>query len=342
MGVGRKYTQKDIAAAAKVHPSTVSLALSNSPTLADKTKERILKVAKEMGYQPDPFLSQLATYKNLGRQGIFRGTLAFLINRHPLEKSPNARPFKQYLVGSSKQAETYGYQLKVFDFDRSKITGSRLRQIMIARGVKGILLCPQPRGIDRIDDFDFRNFSCVSFGYSLCNPRFHVVNNHQFHAAMLCMQNLIRVGCKRIGFAIPQFHDNRANNNYLAGYMTHLAKNPNLPTLPAFTGDSFSLNSFSEWFNSIKPDGLLTVPYRLPEFLQQMNVDTTQACKLAIPTLNDSEGAWSGIDEDGEAIGAAAVDLLVSMIRRGEMGIPAKPSSLLFEGVWVENESFIK
>ncbi|MBC2600241.1 LacI family DNA-binding transcriptional regulator [Puniceicoccus vermicola] len=340
MGTVRKYTQKDIAKEANVHPSTVSLAMSNSPSLAKATRERIQTIAKKMGYQPDPFLSQLATYKHHGHDGIFRGTIAFLINRNPAEKTPNLRPYKKYLTGATKKAETYGYQLKVFDLDREKVSGSRLRQIMLARGVKGILLCPQPRGIERIDDFDFDDFSCVSFGYSLRSPRFHVVNSHQFHAAMLCMKKLIEAGCQRIGFAVPPFHDSRVDHNYLAGYLTNLSQNPQLPILPPFTGDSFSQRSFTEWFNQNKPDGLLTVPYRIPEFLKSMQVDTKLNCKVAITTLNESTNDWPGIDEDGESIAASAVDLIVSMIRRGEMGIPSKPASILLEGTWVGNESF--
>ncbi|MGE9292308.1 MAG: LacI family DNA-binding transcriptional regulator [Puniceicoccales bacterium] len=340
MSVGRKYTQKDIAKAANVHPSTVSLAMSNSPALAAKTRDRIQKIAQEMGYQPDPFLSQLAHYKHHGRDGVFRGTLAFLINRNLTEENPKPKPYPSYLAGAIKKAEEYGYQLQVFDFNRSKVSGTRLRQIMLARGIKGILLCPQPRGIERIDDFDFSGFSCVSFGYTLKSPRFHVVNTHQFHAARLCMQKLIGIGCKRIGFAVPQFHDSRVDHNYLAGYLTCLAQAPELTPLPVFDGDSFSQSSFSKWFHKVKPDGLLTVPYRLPGFLKAMKVDTQIACKIAVVSLLDRNEGWSGIDEDAEQIAASAVDQVVSMIRRGEMGIPAKPASLLLEGNWVENESF--
>ena len=44
---------KEIAKRANVSISTVSYALNNSPRVSEKTKQRILKIAKEMNYIPN-------------------------------------------------------------------------------------------------------------------------------------------------------------------------------------------------------------------------------------------------------------------------------------------------
>jgi DNA-binding LacI/PurR family transcriptional regulator len=49
----RAVSIKDIAKAANVSHSTVSRALSDSPLVSDRTKERIQRLAREMGYSPD-------------------------------------------------------------------------------------------------------------------------------------------------------------------------------------------------------------------------------------------------------------------------------------------------
>ncbi|MEG2158725.1 MAG: LacI family DNA-binding transcriptional regulator, partial [Clostridia bacterium] len=44
-------TIKDIATAANVATSTVSYALNNDPRIPEETKHKIMKIAKDLGYQ---------------------------------------------------------------------------------------------------------------------------------------------------------------------------------------------------------------------------------------------------------------------------------------------------
>lgn len=60
-----KITIKDIAAAAGVSPSTVSLVLNDRPSrIAEETKERIKKTAKELGYAPNSAAVLLKTNRS--------------------------------------------------------------------------------------------------------------------------------------------------------------------------------------------------------------------------------------------------------------------------------------
>ena len=53
MGWGGKPTINDVARAAGVSNATVSYVLSGKGSVGKDTRERILKVVKELGYQPD-------------------------------------------------------------------------------------------------------------------------------------------------------------------------------------------------------------------------------------------------------------------------------------------------
>ena len=46
---------------------TVSLALRDSPKISAVTRERIRKIALQLGYQPDPELSRLLKHLRLSR-----------------------------------------------------------------------------------------------------------------------------------------------------------------------------------------------------------------------------------------------------------------------------------
>ena len=49
--------------------------------------------------------------------------------------------------------------------------------------------------------------------------------------------------------------------------------------------------------------------------------------------------ALSGINQNTEAIGSSAADLLVGLVHRGEKGIPAFPSQKISSGLWVDGKT---
>jgi DNA-binding LacI/PurR family transcriptional regulator len=60
----RTITIHDVAAELGMHKSTVSLALSGKGNVSKATRERVAKVAQEMGYQPNPLAQRLANGVN--------------------------------------------------------------------------------------------------------------------------------------------------------------------------------------------------------------------------------------------------------------------------------------
>src|SRR5690625_2016834 len=67
-------TIKDIANVAGVSYSTVSKALNNSPLVKKETKDRIVKIAEEMGYEPN-FAAQRLVLKRTKVIGLIWPTI---------------------------------------------------------------------------------------------------------------------------------------------------------------------------------------------------------------------------------------------------------------------------
>lgn len=65
-----RVTVRDIAREAGVSIATVSRAISNNPTIAQQTRERVLKIALDMGYSPNLFARGLIT-KRSGIVAVF-------------------------------------------------------------------------------------------------------------------------------------------------------------------------------------------------------------------------------------------------------------------------------
>jgi len=68
-------TLQDVAGALGMHKSTVSLALSGKGTISAETRRRVVSVARELGYEPDPLAQRLAHGQGSSMVCIFSGVL---------------------------------------------------------------------------------------------------------------------------------------------------------------------------------------------------------------------------------------------------------------------------
>ena len=85
-------TMKTIAAQAGVTQATVSMSLANNPRIPQGTRERIQAVAKQLGYQPNPYLSTLMRIRRQGKPLNDKPALALVCGDSvlwkPSEKTP--------------------------------------------------------------------------------------------------------------------------------------------------------------------------------------------------------------------------------------------------------------
>ena len=106
--MGRAPRQSDIAAAAGVSQTTVSLILSGNTDgvrLSESTRQRVLKAAEKLGYVPDPVATRLASSRN-HMLGVYTFASAF-----PTDVDGFYYPI---LVGIEEEAAALGQDLVLF------------------------------------------------------------------------------------------------------------------------------------------------------------------------------------------------------------------------------------
>lgn len=131
----KRVTQRDIAQKAGVDVSTVSLALNKHPRIPATTRARILDIAQELGYRPDPALSSIAASRWAGHRDARGMVLAFLVD--DLRKAEVE--LKLYLEGVRQQADSLGYLLEPISLNQYPHAQAVLRVIR-ARGMRGIII----------------------------------------------------------------------------------------------------------------------------------------------------------------------------------------------------------
>ncbi|MFC0627723.1 LacI family DNA-binding transcriptional regulator [Kribbella deserti] len=107
-GSGRPARQADIAAAAGVSQTTVSLVLAGNRDgvrLSETTRQRVLKAAEKLGYVPDPVATRLASSRN-HMLGVYTFASAF-----PTDVDGFYYPI---LVGVEEEAAALGQDLVLF------------------------------------------------------------------------------------------------------------------------------------------------------------------------------------------------------------------------------------
>jgi len=122
----RKVTIKDIARIAKLSPTAVSMALNNRPGVSEKTRERVLKIAEKVEYQPSYAAKTL-----IGKRS---NTIALVIG------NISDSFFAELALGTEEKATELGYSVLIYNTGGNSEKEKDCIDNLRARGVDGVIL----------------------------------------------------------------------------------------------------------------------------------------------------------------------------------------------------------
>lgn len=339
----KRVTIYDIAAKVGVSHATVALALRNHHRISEKRRKQVQRVAAEMGYAPDPMLAALATYRAQNQPAKLQSAIVWLNHWEQPERLRGAhREFDAYWRGAEKAARHFGYRLDEIRWE-PEFTPKRFEQILLTRGIRGVLIPPHPVAPDW-GDFDWNKFSVIRFGLSVASPDSHLVTSDQLRAVLMAVRRISELGYQRIGLAVPEDYDRRLGGNFIGGFAAaqQFYKLAVLPPLlveeRVYAGEpAKSSRLLQQWLKKHKPDAVLTSVGQMPEMLRAIGCRIPKDIAVAGTSIDVPVDA--GIDQHSEAIGRMAVEMLVSQINLNERGEPADPARILIESRWRDGAS---
>lgn len=340
-----RVTLKQVAARAGVHVSTAWRALKNDTYVEPAKRARIRALAKELGYAPDPMLTALSNYRRKQAPIAFQSTLSW-INNFPIRaEGRELINIARYHDGALRFATQMGFKLEEFWLAEPGMSSRRAREVLLARGIRGLVFPPQPNSGTELG-LDVEPFASVAIGYSLAAPRLHVVANHQHNATLTALRELARLGHVRIGMVAATETLRRANHSFESPYHFFQAVQTEAQRVPLLSipGRDEPRNlaaarvPFIEWFQRYRPTAIVSHVGEVRTWLEASGMAVPGEVSLA--TLSRVfDPLWSGIDQQETEIGRRALELLVSLFQSGERGAPATPLRLLVEGRWIEGET---
>jgi DNA-binding LacI/PurR family transcriptional regulator len=337
----RRVSLRDVAREVGVSHVTVSLALRQDPRISGARRLEIEQAAARMGYQPDPMLSSLSSYRQSKRPVTVRSAIAWLNNWDNPKALRRFHEFDNYWVGAQEVAGRLGYHLEEFVIN-SRLTGPRLQQILVTRNVRGLLIPPHQNPF-QLEDFDWKLFSLVRFGASVPQPRAHIVTSDQTKCAAMAFARVHERGYRRIGYVSSMHFDRNTKGNFRAGYLSGEAEflRPREYIPPLYLEENSGpkeITRLRKWMKSARPDAIITNLVQLSSLLKTAGFSVPEDVAVAATSMADGHFD-SGVDQNSTEIGRVAMSTLAGLIHQNERGIPQFCRRILVEGRWVDGTS---
>jgi len=187
--MNKKVNIKDIARLANVSHTTVSRALNNKSRIRQETKEKILSIAKELGYRPNLIARSLVMKRTK--------TLGLIITNI-------SNPFYTELAqGIEKTATQLGYNIILCSTQSDISTEKQYIEMLRSKGVDGIIFSSAHMEDPNIVSLAEEGFPIVLVNRRTYHPvvkeRVDYVGVDNIRGGYLAVEHLIRLGHERIG-----------------------------------------------------------------------------------------------------------------------------------------------
>ncbi len=321
-----------IAGLAGVSATTVSLALQQHPRIPLATRQRIVQIAKKIGYSPNAELAQVMQV--IRKRQPDRPVIALVTNQAAPSPWRTQIYLKRFYDAVTERAEELGYRIEEFWLNESGMTAKRMSQIFCARNTAGLIIPPSFGCPGKRLPFSVNGLAVAVHGRVFWKPELHRVQADHLYNTMLALKNLRKLGYRRIGIAT--FHDvEKVHGHEIESAYMYYASRKLLPsTIPPFHADNSPTEDFWEWFGEYQPDAILSSHPGLIENFQTRQIRVPEDVGLAILGVIPELGDVAGIDINARAADRALVDIVVAQINTGERGVPAIPHAITFEGFW--------
>lgn len=328
----------DVARAAKVHQTTVSLALRNDPRLPDETRTRIRKLAENMGYQPDPMLSALNFYRSSQDRAKTQPSIAFFMRSRKGLPAGYFFSDEQFLKGARQAAERMGYRIVPFQIENSPTEGPRLSRVLRSRGISGIIVGSLDVSLRELAmEWDYFSALCIESQH--LRLALHTVANNQGGLTRTAVRRLAELGYRRIGLAVGEVEDSSLGKPFTAGYLVELHELKHLHYIPplllqAGVGIPNLAAEIANWVRENKIDAVLGNWSSLPELLKSGGIRVPEDVGLATLDYNPHAGAKAGMRQSHELVGERAVEGLALLMKTNQRGQIRLPNITLIDGLW--------
>lgn len=316
----KNVTIKEVAHKAGVSIGTVSKAFKNYADISESTREHILKVAGELGYQSNSSAKINNTNNNY--------RLAFLVEDYDSENYM----IYEMLIAFKNLASSYGYETILLSTSSDMQKDQDLNRLFQEKQIDGAVILGLKMTDSYYKQLENTNYPCVLYDVMVNNNKVGCVGVDNIKGAAMAVEYLLELGHENIGF-INGHKDAAVSYERLDGYYLALNRKHKDIDRSLVTNGDFSYeggkNAVIELIKKHKDitalfcasdimafgaiEGLNFLGYSVPEDISVMGFDDINLCQYVSPKLTT-------IRQDREKIGMAAANLLINIISGSNFG----------------------
>lgn len=334
--VSRPPSQADVAREAGVTATTVSLALRNDPRITAGTQQRVRAAAAALGYKPDPVLSALVARRDLARARRSAANIAVLVDdRWPPETQ--SRWLQAMITGLRTAGLRLGYDIDLLHLQRDLGAHREPDRVLYSRGVRGVVI-PPLKDYDYVPALDWNRYSAVAIGNPPDSLPLHRVGSDAFTASHIACRRLEELGYRRLGLVNPRLAEQRLRFEWLGGLAKeHFMPGAVIKIVRPLLPETLDRDGLEKWMRRERPEVILTNEWRVLHWLRDIGFVPPRDIGLVLLNRDALETEnVSGFRQHHDASGEAAIDLLHSLLLRGETGFPVVPREVLIRPRWFD------
>lgn len=252
---------RDIAAAAGVSVSTVSLALGGRSGVSEKTRAKVRKVSETMGYKPHPYVSSLMRQVGRRRRARAKVNLAWLHHGNYSIEEEFKKKWGNYplYTAALKRARELGYEgLEPYWSAEPGISLEQLARVLKSRGIRGALMTS---GTDKIPKLkEFSDLALVKLSAPSVDSSTHHVYPDTYQSVLLACARLWQSGYRRIGLLYGMTLSMLHTGNVEAAWFNFQHVLPEELRIPPFLRDVHTACLFDRFILQREPTDFIRMP----------------------------------------------------------------------------------
>lgn len=341
--MSRAPNMQQVADAAGVSKSAVSLALRDDPRLALETRRRVQQIADQLGYRKNPIVASLMSQLRASQTPRFQANFA-LINCSANRQLFDVPAFGEFRRGIRERADQSGYGVEEFWAEEPGVPLGRLRQILHARSIKGVLVATarEARPLFLGHTEFFHEFCFAAVGAERTDPVLPRAANNFFRTARAAVDAAFRLGYRRPGLVLDERVDvlleRRLSGGFAAAIQDRAGQISGNP-VPPLISTSLDAIEFSRWLKEARPDVVLTDHSAALDWARELKLSVPEEIGLIHLDWNPQLRDWAGMNQNGRLVGGAAADLLISQLVNNETGVPDHPKLVVIDSDFVSGPS---
>jgi LacI family transcriptional regulator len=156
--------------------------------------------------------------------------------------------------------------------------------------------------------------------------------------ALEAYEKAVSLGYRRPALVLDSVIDELTEGRFTAGFLTAQSRltPPDARTQPFYEVAAARENRriFSRWLKETRPDVIFTLYHEVRRWLEDLGKRVPGDVGLIQYEWRSGHPDWAGMDQRNDLVGAAALDMLVTMVHHSERGVPEHPKATMISPHW--------